>query len=57
MFCVFKGSESSESWSGTVGGGNNEVTKPFEMSDYYKYSTKFRSRNSPGSEEGNNNYS
>ncbi|ODM97823.1 hypothetical protein Ocin01_08855 [Orchesella cincta] len=43
-----KSSESSESWAGT----GNEVTKPFEMSDYYKYSTKFRSRNSPVSEEG-----
>lgn len=26
-----------------------EVSKPFEMSDFYKYSTKFRQKNSPGS--------
>ena len=32
-----------------------EVTKPFEMSDFYKYSTKFRKRNEaiPNSSEFN----
>ncbi|XP_057323343.1 myb-like protein AA [Microplitis mediator] len=31
-----------------------EVTKPFEMSDFYKYSTKFRKKMEPGPSPGTN---
>ena len=40
METVFVGSENGDAKNSFV----NESCKPFEMSDYYKYSTKYRSQ-------------